>query len=477
MATTPRSPRLLITGGRVIDPRNGVDDVRDLHLEGGRVVDSGAGVPAGSSERLDATGSWVIPGLVDLHVHLASEPNARFGHAMLARAGVTTALDLGGPTRSVLQTAADHGAGLTIASLESFGGPGRTSPTRTDVVRAFAAARAGGAIGLKLHVDRPVTPETTDDAIEAAASTGSWIAIHCGTTSTASDLTGLRETISIAAGRSVHVAHVNSYCRGAIDAPQREADEAVELIRSAPAMFAESYLSPWNGTFGGCRDGVPTRPRVCAWLEQAGHEPTERGLEHAIRAGVAAVVTPEGDDLVFATGDRGVDVWRAADTNVDIGFPINPFDARVRLARATDDAGFVIPALATDGGAYPRNVTLQAGIALVDLGGMTPSQLVAKASWAGASALGLDRKGHLGVGADADVAIVDPTTRHVVATIAAGVVIMRGGQVPGRGTRVLTTAEGRSAVDATGCAAVPYDPASSGLVAGSLRSSKPALAR
>lgn len=65
---------IVIRGGRVVDPSQGLDEIRDVVIEGGviRGMDApgrgGAG-PEGA-EVLDATGCVVAPGLVDLHVHL-----------------------------------------------------------------------------------------------------------------------------------------------------------------------------------------------------------------------------------------------------------------------------------------------------------------------------------------------------------------------------------------------------------------------
>jgi dihydroorotase len=56
-----------ISGGRVIDPARGLDEVRDLWFEDGRVVESPGTAP---DEVIDASGLWVVPGLIDLHVHL-----------------------------------------------------------------------------------------------------------------------------------------------------------------------------------------------------------------------------------------------------------------------------------------------------------------------------------------------------------------------------------------------------------------------
>jgi cytosine/adenosine deaminase-related metal-dependent hydrolase len=452
-----------ILGGRVIDPAHGVDAIRDLAIDGDRIVDDGA---AGAAERIDAAGLWVIPGLVDLHVHAADGPNARYAHAVLARAGVTTGLELGGPVPAALRTGAEHGAGLTMGTLELLGPVDGTdrSPALPQVRQAFAEARAAGAIGLKVHADEPMSPEALGHAFTASGETGDWLAVHCGSTATASDLTGLRETIAIGDGRPVQVAHVNSYCRGALADPREEAEEALALLAAAPAAVGESYLSPWNGNSGSCRDGRPKVPRVASWLEEAGFAPTEAGLEAAIRAGATAVVAPVDGVLAYRVGEEAVRAWRAAGTRIEIGFPVNPFDSRVRLATARrPDGSFIVPALATDGGAFPRNVTVEAGLALVELGGLSPTDLVTKASLAGARALGLDRKGRLGPGADADVAVVDPVTRRVVLTIAGGAVVMRDGRVTGRGTRVLATPEGTAAVARAGCTPVAYDPSTSGL--------------
>lgn len=62
---------LLIKGGRVIDPSQGIDEVLDLVVENGVVKEIGKGLnaPAGA-EVVDAAGRYVVPGLIDMHVHL-----------------------------------------------------------------------------------------------------------------------------------------------------------------------------------------------------------------------------------------------------------------------------------------------------------------------------------------------------------------------------------------------------------------------
>jgi len=84
---------LIITGGRVIDPANGIDEVRDVYICDGVFA---AGKPDGA-RTLDASGLVVAPGLIDLHVHLR-EPGQ--GHKETIASG-TAAAAAGGFTTVV----------------------------------------------------------------------------------------------------------------------------------------------------------------------------------------------------------------------------------------------------------------------------------------------------------------------------------------------------------------------------------------
>ena len=62
---------LLIRNGRVVDPVNGVDAVQDVLIEGGVIKRLGPKLPAPErAEIIDATGKVVCPGFIDIHVHL-----------------------------------------------------------------------------------------------------------------------------------------------------------------------------------------------------------------------------------------------------------------------------------------------------------------------------------------------------------------------------------------------------------------------
>jgi adenine deaminase len=90
---------------------------------------------------------------------------------------------------------------------------------------------------------------------------------------------------------------------------------------------------------------------------------------------------------------------------------------------------------------------------LVDFGALTLSELIDKASHAPARMLGLDQKGHLAPGADADIVVIDVERRCASHVLVAGLLVMTEGLVIGRGGTFLTTGTG---VDAVRARQVPY---------------------
>jgi len=65
-----------IVNGRIIDPANSRDEIVDLLVIDGRIAGPDQPVPAGVQE-IDAAGCWVVPGLIDMHVHLR-EPGEEY---------------------------------------------------------------------------------------------------------------------------------------------------------------------------------------------------------------------------------------------------------------------------------------------------------------------------------------------------------------------------------------------------------------
>src|ERR1700722_3685716 len=61
---------LVLTGGRVIDPANGRDEIADIAFSDGKVAAIGPDLSRESAEIVDARGLIVAPGLIDLHTHV-----------------------------------------------------------------------------------------------------------------------------------------------------------------------------------------------------------------------------------------------------------------------------------------------------------------------------------------------------------------------------------------------------------------------
>lgn len=63
--------KLILKGGRVIDPANGVDGTFDVLIDGGIIEQLGADLPVSGAEVFEVPkGAIVVPGLIDVHVHL-----------------------------------------------------------------------------------------------------------------------------------------------------------------------------------------------------------------------------------------------------------------------------------------------------------------------------------------------------------------------------------------------------------------------
>jgi dihydroorotase len=96
---------LLLKGGHVVDPRNRISAVRDVAIADGKVALVAANIsPTEAFKVVDASGLYVTPGLVDIHVHVYAGTGERGSYAgdnsvypdgFTFRAGVTTVADAG----------------------------------------------------------------------------------------------------------------------------------------------------------------------------------------------------------------------------------------------------------------------------------------------------------------------------------------------------------------------------------------------
>ena len=455
LSATPE--RLLIRGGHLVDPASDVDGARDVLIDDGKVVEHGQDVDATGARVIEVDGAYVIPGVVDSHVHLVdlAHPDAPRTNAYqrLARAGVTTAVEFFDFAAALDQFPAST-AGLTMLGLQGIREHDGTA-SRGVLRDEVAAALRGGAVGVKLLGGHfPNTPETSARVIAEADALGAYCAVHSGSTRHGSNLDGMRETLELAAGRPVHVAHTNAYLRGACADVDAENRIALELLREADRVVSEAHLAEFNLCVGTVADGAPTDHIVRNCLRLGGFSVDVEGLEQAFRAGFAHVLHDAGEEPEHITGERGLELWKSDPPGTMLNFPVNNrmsafFQTCARVGadgslRWNGAGDFVVDAIASDGGTW-RNVILRRGMALVHFGALTMRQLVDKACRVPAQLFGLTAKGHLQPGADADVAVVG-LDGEVRLTIAGGRVVYDGHDVAGDGGKILTTELGAPAV-------------------------------
>ncbi len=98
---------ILLKGGHVIDPKNNIDGIMDVALAEGKIVAVARNISTANVEKIiDVKGSYVVPGLIDLHAHnffgtkaygyLSNSFSSLPPDGFSFRSGVTTIVDAGG---------------------------------------------------------------------------------------------------------------------------------------------------------------------------------------------------------------------------------------------------------------------------------------------------------------------------------------------------------------------------------------------
>ena len=152
--------KLLIVGGRVVDPLNQVDAQADVLIEDGKVVRVAPGQDAQGAEVLDARGKIVMPGVIDMHAHMRTVLGHPHAQRMVALAGVTTVLDMAGPLENILESIPTSGSGISIAIADAARAGMTLSSSRPDLAeqRSFIEKTlASGGIGLPPAARRLLT--------------------------------------------------------------------------------------------------------------------------------------------------------------------------------------------------------------------------------------------------------------------------------------------------------------------------------
>jgi len=102
--------KILLKNGRVIDPKNGIDAVRDVLISDGKIAAVGENLNDDAAEIFDVAGKTVAPGLIDMHVHFrepGQEAKEDFvSGSMAAAAGGFTAVATMPNTSPVIDNAA-----------------------------------------------------------------------------------------------------------------------------------------------------------------------------------------------------------------------------------------------------------------------------------------------------------------------------------------------------------------------------------
>lgn len=236
--------KLLIRNGRVIDPASGRDGVADVLIEDSLIAAVGEGLEAGGAEIFDAAGLVVVPGFVDIHVHLR-EPGLE--HAETIETG-TRAAAAGGFTRVCAMPNTDpvnDSATVTgyileqarrFASVKVHPIGAVTQGSRGEELAPIGTLKEAGAVAISDDGQPVMNARVMRRAMEMARSFGLTIVQHC-------------EDLNLSAGGDMHEG-VESVRRGLGGIPAAAEDVMVArdllLCELTGARYHVAHLSSKN---------------------------------------------------------------------------------------------------------------------------------------------------------------------------------------------------------------------------------------
>jgi dihydroorotase len=179
---------LLIKGGHVLDPGQGIDGKMDIAVSGSKIAAVAPDIDAAEASRvIEVKGDnrYVTPGLIDIHTHVAygaTTPGVGMGccdpDQVGVRSGVTTVLDCGSVGVANIGVMRYHvipRAKTRIVTFVNVGSYAHTMPGWADVARmedvdpkAIASAienNPGLIKGLKLRMVGPVAQEQSEELV------------------------------------------------------------------------------------------------------------------------------------------------------------------------------------------------------------------------------------------------------------------------------------------------------------------------
>jgi len=397
---------LLIRGGRVVDPASRIDRQLDLLVEEGRVARLDRGI-AGARQVIDARDRLVLPGLVDMHVHLREpgqthKEDIASGTAAAAAGGFTTvccmpnttpANDCAEVTGLILRRAAEAGrVRVRPIAAVSLGLNG-------EELSDFAALRAAGAVAFSDDGRCVMHSGLMRRALEQASALGLPVIQHC-------------EDHLLSGGGAMNEGA--SSRQVALSAQPAEAESVivardVELVRLTRARYHVAHMSTAAAAAHVRRARAEGLPVSC---EVTPHHFSLTD-EACLGRDPAAKVNPP----LRSAADLEEVKAALADGTVDAIATDHAPHAAEEKARGFEEAPFGISGLET---ALPLCLELwRAGL-------LSLERLVSMLTCNPARILGLEA-GTLATGAPADVVVVDPDRRWVVE---AGNLVSRGKNTP-----------------------------------------------
>lgn len=162
---------LLLSGGFVIDPRNNINQICDVAVNDGKIALVAPNIDRSSAaEHIDVSGKLITPGLIDTHAHVFEYVTGRFGlEADMCGidSGVTTLIDQGGPSCMTLPAFREYVvnpkksriftylSSYLVGGMEGHYYPSLYKPDCVDVAATVKSALANRDIvkGFKAHAE------------------------------------------------------------------------------------------------------------------------------------------------------------------------------------------------------------------------------------------------------------------------------------------------------------------------------------
>ena len=384
----------LIAGGLVVDPSQKLEAVRDVLLENGRVVDVAAGLSKKPALKgvpvTDAKGLWVVPGLVDMHVHLREpgregDETIATGTRAAAAGGVTTVLAMANTepvTDTPSQLAFLRAKAAQDASVNVLFAGAVTLGQKGERLTEFAKLRAAGAAALSDDGRPLMNAGMMRRALEHARDLGLLVIDHC-------------EDLTLSNGACVHEGPAN-LAKGLKGSPG--AAETVQVLRDialAELTGGRVHLAHLSSAASVEAVRLAKKRGVAVSAEAAPHH---FALDEAQIPGYDAMW--KMNPPLREKTDREALLEGLADGTLD--------------AIATDHAphGCAAKSLGMDQAPFGViGLELSLAVALTELYHkkvLDKKRLVQRLSTGPAALLGLSYKGSLKKGMDADLVLVDP---------------------------------------------------------------------